>query len=511
MSKTNIARGSLTFGATTLLSRLLGMLRDVVVASAFGAGVAADAFYVAFRFANLFRAFFAEGAFAQAFIPNLARVVERDPTHERLFVGNMLLLLGSGLLMLVLTLELAADWVISWYAYGYRDNAPQLQLVTDLLQITIPYAWLISLAALLNAVLQNHQRFFVSGFAPVMLNLCLIVAALWAGQFLTVPIYALAWATLVAGVIQLFMPLLQLAMLRKLPALYLRHWHPEVTKTLLMFVPVVLSASVTQIALLIDTLLATFLQTGSVTWLYIANRLIGFPLGIFGISVAVAILPVLARARAAGDAQRTRRIFAWAVHCICLIAIPASAALMLVPEQIVVTLFYYGAFTFTDVLQTAAALRTYALGLTGMMLMKILLNQFLAVGDAKTPLGISLATTLMGVMMSLVLMQWLEHRGIALATALASLVNAGLMYLYAYRRGLVVWYSGFWRAGGRIVLASVAMVGLCLLVFAGADEWAQYNLGERITRLGGGIALALVTYAIAMLALGWRPGQLRSP
>jgi len=511
MAESSVARGSFTFGVTTLSSRLLGMVRDIVVAGTFGAGVAADAFYVAFRFANLFRAFFAEGAFTQAFVPNLARVVERDPSHERLFVGNMLLVLGASLLVLVVALELGADLVAGWYAIGYKDKPHQLALVTDLLRITLPYALLISLAALLNGVLQSHQRFFISGFSPVVLNLCLIAAALFAGHFFAVPVYALGWATLLAGGMQLLMPLAQLAHLRKLPSLWHKGFHPAVKRTLLMFGPVVLGASVTQIALLIDTLLATFLETGSVTWLYLANRLIGFPLGIFGISIAVVILPALSRARAGEDATGATRLFGWAAHSICLIAIPASCALMLVPEPIVVTLFHYGAFSLSDAHNAAAALRMYALGLTGMMLMKILVNQFLAVGDAKTPLRVAMLTTCLGVAMSLILMQFIQHRGIALSTGLASLANAALLYLLAFRRGLIGWYRGIWRAALRISIASLVMSGLCLLLFDETALWADYALAERALRLVGYIALAVGGYAVSLLVLGWRPSQLRSP
>ena len=511
MGKTNIARNSITFGATTLCSRILGMVRDVVVASSFGTSAAADAFYVAFRFANLFRAFFAEGAFSQAFVPNLARVIAKDPQHERLFIGNMLVLLGGSLLLLLGVLELGSNQLAQWYALGYRDKPEHLALVNILLQITMPYALLISVAALFTSVLQSHNRFFISGFSPVVLNLCLIGAALYAGSLFAVPIAALGWATLVAGTIQMLMPLAQMAWIRKLPVLTLRCWHPTVKRSLVMFGPVVLSASVTQIAMLIDTILATYLPTGSVTWLYIANRLINFPLGIFGISIAIVVMPILSRAAASNDPQQGKKIFAWAVHCIFLIAIPATCALLIVAEPIVMTLFQYGAFLPSDARNASDAVRMYAIGLTGMMLIKVLISRFLAAGDAKTPLRIALVATSCGVLMSLILMQFIAHRGIALSTGVVSLLNASALYVLAYKRGYVIGLHGCGTPALRIGVATLVLAGVCLLIFGESSAWENYSLGQRIVQLSLAVGLAASSYLACLYALGLRLSQLRSP
>jgi putative peptidoglycan lipid II flippase len=430
-----LVRSSAVVGSATMVSRLMGLLRDVVLANLIGANGNADAFFVAFKIPNFLRRLFAEGAFAQAFVPVLADTREKGGfAAVRELVDRVAGVLGGTLLLLTVLAIMASPVVATIFAPGFLRDPAKLALTGDLIKLTFPYLLLISLTGFAGAILNSYQRFAIPALTPVLLNLCLIASALWFAPHFEEPVVALALGVLVAGFAQLLFQVPALAGIGLVPRPRWAPRHEGVKRILLLMIPALFGVSVSQINLLLDTVLASLLPTGSVSWLYYSDRLTELPLGVFAIAIATVILPTLSGQRARADDPAFANTLAWAIRSVLLIAIPATLALAVLAEPVLATLFQYGAFSEGDRMMAAASLRAYTLGLGAFMLIKVLAPGFYAREDMRTPVRIGIiamgANMILNVAFVLPLMWWfnLGHVGLALATSVSAWLNAMLLF-----------------------------------------------------------------------------------
>ncbi len=510
-----LLRASAVVSAMTLLSRLLGYLRDMVIAVSFGASGATDAFFVAFRIPNLLRRMFAEGAFAQAFVPVFTEYRERRPADTRDLVDHV-----TGTLMGVLGLItaagiLAAPLLILLFAPGFRDDPGQQALATHMLRLTFPYVLFISLTALAGGILNSYGRFAVPAFTPVFLNLALIGAALWLAPRLAQPVVALAWGVFVAGVLQLAFQLPALWGLGLLPRPRLRRGHAGVRRIVRLMLPALFGSSVAQFNMLLNTLLASFLAAGSISWLYYSDRFVELPLALFGIAISTVILPKLSAEHANDSPAAFSATLDWALRLALLIALPAMLGLMLLAGPILASLLQYQAFTPHDTRMAAISLAVYALGLPGFVLVKILAPGFYARQDTVTPVRIGLVALATNIALyGLLVLPWLllhgpaPHAALAFCTAFASLVNAGLLFRRLRHDG-VYRPAPRWRALlARLALALLAMGVTVQLLRPAPALWQQWGVGHRLLVLAGLILAAAAVYGITLLLSGLRPRHL---
>ena len=511
-----LLRSSATVGAATMLSRVLGLMRDVVLANVIGANGNADAFFVAFKIPNFLRRLFAEGAFAQAFVPVLADTREKGGLKAvRELVDRVAGVLGGTLLVITLLTIFASPVVATIFAPGFLRDPAKLALTGDLIKITFPYLLLISLTGFAGAILNTYRRFAVPALTPVLLNLSLIAAALWLTPAFEEPAFALALGVLIAGFAQLLFQVPALAGIDLVPR---PRWAPEhdgVKRILVLMVPALFGVSVSQINLLLDTVLASLLPTGSVSWLYYSDRLTELPLGVFAIAIATVILPTLSGQRARADDPAFSETLSWAIRSVLLIAIPATVALAVLAEPLLVTLFQYGAFGAQDRVMAAVSLQAYSLGLGAFMLVKVLAPGFYAREDMKTPVRIGIiamgTNMVLNLLFVLPLLWWFNigHAGLALATSVSAWLNAALLY-----RGLrldgVLSITGIpvgWMV--RVVLATLLMTLVLWWFTPNITLWENWTAWHRGYRLVGLCFGGLCAYAIGLWVQGLRPSMLR--
>lgn len=517
-SEPGLLRSSALVGAMTTLSRVLGLLRDIAVAAAFGAGPAADAFFIAFKIPNFLRRLFAEGAFSQAFVPVLADYKAAGSTAAtKALVDRVAGMLGGSLLLVTLLAVLAAPLVAAVFAPGFVSQPDKFELTAELIRITFPYLMLISMTGFCGAILNSYGRFAVPAFTPIFLNLSLIFAALVAAAWFEQPVFALAWGVLLAGVVQLLFQIPSLYRLDLVPRPVWDTGDPGVRRILVLMVPALFGVSVSQINLLLDTVLASFLPTGSVSWLYYSDRLAELPLGIFGIAIATVILPNLSAHRAAARDSDFSVTLDWALRMVLLIGVPSAAALILLAEPILITLFQNGALTHGDVQMSALSLRAYSLGLVAFMLVKILAPGYYARKDTKTPVKIGIVAMVANMFMNLafvlpLMYLWnIGHLGLALATSLAAYLNAGLLLRGLLRREVYRIQPGWARHGLRLSLATATM---CVCVWALVPDvavWLEWTWQRRLWEMSLACGLGVAVYLLTHLALGTRPRHLRTP
>jgi len=506
-----LLRSSVITSGSTFLSRILGLVRETVFAALFGDSAAADAFFVAFRIPNFLRRLFAEGAFSQAFVPVLAEYRAKGDlakTHD--FVRHVAGALGSVLLFVTVVGVVLAPWLSTLFAPGYLDDPAKFNLLTDLLQVTFPYILFISLTGFAGAILNSYGNFAVPALTPVILNLVLIAAALFASPLFSEPAMALAWGVLVAGVLQLGVQLPFLKGLRLLPWPKLDWKHSGVNRVLTLMVPVMFSVSVGQINLLLDTVLATSIDgDGNVAWLYYSDRLMELPLGMFGVAIATVILPALSRIHNANDPVKFSDTLQWGMRCVLVVGLPASAALIVLGDQLVITLFQYGEFGADAVAPTRRSLQAYALGLIGFMGIKVLANGYFSRQDTRTPVRYGVMAMVANMAMNLAFILPLAHVGLALATSFSALLNAGLLLRGLVQREVLKWNAGWVGFLSKLVAATAAMVLVLLWVTPATEAWLSWNPALRVTWLlgicGGGASI----YGVVLFATGLRPRDFR--
>ena len=507
-----LLKSGLIVSFMTLISRVLGLVRDVVVANFIGAGAAADVFFFANRIPNFLRRLFAEGAFSQAFVPVLAEVKAKhgdDAVRELLakVTGSLGVVVTLVTLFGVIASPLVAmlfgmGWFVEWLNDG--PEAHKFELASLMLKITFPYLWFISLVALSGAVLNTYNRFAVAAFTPVFLNIAIIACAVYMAPALDEPALALAWGVFIGGAVQL---VFQLPFLAKAGLLVRPKWgwrDENVTKIRKLMLPALFGVSVSQINLLLDTVIASFLLTGAVSWLYYSDRLIEFPLGLFGIAIATVILPNLSRHHAGANTERFSQTLDWSLRFVALFGIPAMAGLMVLSQQIIALLFMRGEFSQNDVLMVSYSLIAYSTGLLSYMLIKVLAPGFYARQDIKTPVRIGIIAMVANMAFNLMLAPFLSYVGLALATAMSASLNAFLLY-----RGLKL--AGVYQLSKtsmlfllKLVVASLVMAALLYWQTPTLAAWVQLGFSAQVWRLSTLCVLAVVGYFALLWLLGVR-------
>jgi putative peptidoglycan lipid II flippase len=501
----NLLRALATVSSMTLISRILGFVRDLVIARVFGAGLATDAFFVAFKLPNLLRRLFAEGAFSQAFVPILAEYKNRRGEQDtRLLVDRVAAALAGALFLVSLAGVLAAPLVIYVTAPGFAATPGKFALTVELLRVTFPYILFISLVALAGGILNTHSRFSVPAITPALLNLSFIGFALWGAPHFDPPVKALAWAVFVGGVAQLALQVPFLARLGLLPRFQLDLKDEGVRRVLRQMGPAVFGVSIGQVSLVINVIFASFLVTGSVSWLYYADRLMEFPVGLLGVALGTILLPSLSRYHARQSEQAYSELLDWGLRLTLLLAVPAAAALALLAVPLVTTLFHYGAFGVDDVYATQRAVIAYSVGLIGLVTVKVLAPGFYARQDIRTPVKIAIATLALTQLMNFAFIGPLQHAGLALAIGLGACINASLLLTGLRRRGIYRPRPGWPVFVMKLAIAVCAMGATVWFVAGPATGWLTLGVAERVTRLAGLVAAGASSYFAALWLLGFR-------
>ncbi len=513
LRKAGLLASLLTVGSNTVVSRILGLIRDITIARLFGAGSGADAFFVAFRIPNFLRRLFAEGAFSQAFVPVLSEY-RANRSHDEVvgLVAHTVGALGGVLTLVTVAGVVLAPAVVAIFAPGFIEASDEKwELTVTMLRITFPYILFISLTALAGGVLNTYGRFGPPAFTPVLLNISIIGCALGLSPYLDEPVTALAWGVAVGGITQLAFQFPFLARVGLLVRPRLSRGHEGVKRILRLMAPAIFGASVGQINLLLDTLLASFLVTGSVSWLYFSDRLMEFPLGVFGIALATVILPRLSTEHATDEPEKFSQTLDWALRWAVLIAIPSSVALAVLAGPMLTTLFQYGAFSPGDVRMASLSLMAYAIGLSGFIFVKVLAPGYFARQDTKTPVKVGIIAMVANLVFNLMLVFTLAHAGLALATALSSMVNAGLLYRGLRQSGVYTPGEQWGRFALAVVVSAIVMGAVVHLLAGPLSDWFAAELTERALHLAGLVVSGAVCYALCVLVFGIRPRHLRRP
>ncbi len=502
----------------TFLSRVLGLVRDVVIAGLMGAGAAADVFFFANKIPNFLRRLFAEGAFAQAFVPVLTEYHRGKSLDDtKLLIARVSGTLGTlvGVITLaavVLSPVVAAlfgmGWFLDWWHGG--EHAEKFELASLLLRITFPYLFFITLTALAGAILNTLGRFGVAAFTPVLLNVSIIIAALFIAPLLAQPEIGLALGVFIGGVVQF---LFQLPFLRQAGVLVLPKWgwrDPGVVKIRTLMIPALFGVSVSQINLLFDTLIASFLKTGSISWLYYADRLLEFPLGLFGIAIATVILPALSARHVDQSAEAFRHTLDWGVRMVVMLGVPAMAGLIVLSEPMLMVLFMRGEFSANDAEMASFALMAYASGLLSFMLVKVLATGFFSRQDTKRPVKYGIIAMVANMVFNVIFAIPYGYVGLAIATALSGTVNAFLLGAVLYREGVLALPRTTQVFVLRVVLAALAMATLLVWQNPSTSAWVAASLLDRVWWLTGLIAAGALSFVVTYAVLGGRVRHLKS-
>ena len=503
----NLLKALATVSAMTLISRILGFVRDTVIARAFGAGLMTDAFFVAFKIPNLLRRLFAEGAFSQAFVPILGEYkAKRDFAEMRLLVDHVAGMLALILFVVTLIGVIAAPLVIYLSAPGFSADAQKFDITVNMLRIIFPYIFFISLTALAGGILNTYSRFSVPAFTPVLLNLCMIIGALWLTPYFNPPVLALAWSVLAGGVLQLMFQVPFLRKIKLMPRPRLNFRDAGVRRILTLMGPAVFGVSVGQISLLINTIFASFLVTGSVSWLYYADRLMEFPAGLLGVALGTILLPSLAKHYASASHEEYSKLLDWGLRLTLLLALPAAAALALLAVPLIATLFHYGKFSVHDLFMTREALLAYSVGLLGLIMVKVLAPGFYARQNIRTPVKIAIVTLIVTQLLNLIFIFVLDlrHAGLALAIGLGACLNASLLYYFLRKAGIYTPQPGWGVFFLKVTLALVAMAGALYWAMGDVIAWLSMPALHKVAYLCGLVAVGAGAYFFTLFVVGVR-------
>ena len=504
----NLLKSLATISSLTLVSRILAFVRDVLIARIFGAGAATDAFFVAFKLPNLLRRLFAEGAFSQAFVPIFGEYKNRRGDDEtKLLVDHVTTMLALILFVVTLIGIFAAPVLVMISAPGFAKDVEKFDLTVQLLRITTPYIFFISLVAVAAGILNTYNKFWVPAFAPILLNICFIGGALWGAPYFDPPILALAWAVFIAGIVQLAFQLPFLKKIGMLPRIRLNLKHEGMRRVIKLMGPAAFGVSIAQISLIINTIFASFLVAGSVSWLYFADRLMEFPAGVLGVAIGTILLPSLSKCHADSNTVEYSRLLDWGLRLTIMLTLPAALALGMIAVPLLSTFFQYGEFVAHDVLMTSRALIGYSIGLIGLILVKILAPGFYARQDIKTPVKIGVATLIATQLMNLVFVGWLQHAGLALSIGLGACFNSGTLFYYLRKRGIYQPEPGWAKFFFKVILALAALAVTLWFGMGAEHSWLDSSGWARILRLSLLVTGGVVVYFAALALLGFRPGD----
>lgn len=495
-----------------MISRILGFVRDMVFARIFGADAATDAFFLAFKIPNFLRRLFAEGAFSQAFVPVFTEYKENKGKEElKLLIDNVAGTFGVVLLTISLTGVIAAPVLIMAFGPGFIGEEGKYELAVEMLRITFPYLFFIALVAFSGGILNSYNQFAAPAFTPVLLNVVFIVMAIWVSPMFEQPIMALAWAVFIAGLAQLLFQFPFLFRLKMLPRPRWNWKHSGVQKIKDLMLPAIFGSSVVQINLLFDTLIASFLITGSISWLYYSDRLVEFPLGLLGIALATVILPKLSKDHAKESTEKFSHTMDWALRCAFVVGLPAAVGLVCLAGPMLTTLFHGGQFTANDVLMSSYSLMAYSFGLMGFIFVKVLAPGFYARQDTKTPVKIGIKAMLANMLLNilfvvpLVMMDFKgAHTGLALATAVSAYMNAGLLYFTLRKQDFYQPDKGWLFLFIQVSVACGIMASVILYLSPSLTTWIEMGTWDRVTQLALAIFAGFFCYLAALLISGFK-------
>lgn len=504
----NLLKALAAVSSLTLVSRILAFARDVLIARIFGAGMATDAFFVAFKLPNLLRRMFAEGAFSQAFVPIFGEYKNRRGHEEtRLLVDHVTTMLAIILFVVTVIGIVAAPILVYINAPGFAKDAQKFELTVQMLRITSPYIFFISLVAVAAAILNTYNKFWVPAFAPILLNLCFIGGALWFAPYFNPPIMVLAWAVFVAGIVQLAFQLPFLKKIGMLPTLRFSLKDEGMWRVIKQMGPAMFGVSIAQISLIINTIIASLLAAGSVSWLYYADRLMEFPSGVLGAALGTILLPSLSKCHASADTTEYSRLLDWGLRLTIMLTLPAALALGMISVPLLSTFFQRGAFTSVDVLMTSHALIGYSVGLIGMILVKILAPGFYAKQDIRTPVKIGIVTLIATQLMNVLFVYSMElhHAGLALSIGLGACLNSSILFYFLRKHSIYQPEPG-WAKFFIKVLIAVAALGLALWFGMGSEQsWLISSGWSRVLRLSALVTGGIAVYFAVLFVLGFRP------
>lgn len=508
-------RSTFIVSAMTMLSRVLGLVRDMVLLNVFGAGKDFDTFVVAFRIPNFFRRLFAEGAFSQAFIPVLTEYKTTKLHAEvQILISRVFGCLLMVMSLLTLISMIIAPVILYVYAPGFHSDPAKFNLAVDMFRLTIPYLMFMSLTAFASSILNSYGSFASPAFSPVLLNVAMIAGAWWLTPYMAEPIMALGWAVVAAGVLQLAIQIPELWKKKLLIPPKVDFKHEGVDRILKLMLPALFGMSVTQINLLLNTIWASFMQDGSVSWLYSAERMTELPLGLIGVAIGTVILPSLSVSKAEQDQAKFRRMLDWAARVIVLVGVPASIALFMLSTPIIQALFQHGAFDARDTQMTALALQCMSGGVLAFMLIKVFAPGFYAIQDTKTPVRVGLMAVAANAILNIIfigifkLINWqAEHMALAIASSGSALVNAGMLYFYLHKKDIFRFGAHWKKLFIQFAIANIAMIAAlwCALTWynGSVSQWI------RILEVVGLCLVGVIAYAVALLASGFRPRHLK--
>ena len=508
-------RSTFIVSAMTMLSRVLGLVRDIVLLNVFGAGKDFDTFVVAFRIPNFFRRLFAEGAFSQAFIPVLTEY-KTTKTHAevQILISRVFGCLMTVMSLLTFVAMVAAPAVLYIYAPGFHNDPEKFDLAVDMFRLTIPYLLFMSLTAFASSILNSYGSFSTPAFAPVLLNITMIAGAWWLTPYMAEPIMALGWAVVVAGILQLVIQIPELWRKNLLIPPKIDFKHEGVDRIMKLMLPALFGVSVTQINLLLNTIWASFMQDGSVSWLYSAERMTELPLGLIGVAIGTVILPSLSARHAEQDQSKFRGMIDWAAKVIMLVGVPASIALFMLSTPIIQALFQRGQFTVEDTQMTAMALQCMSAGVISFMLIKVFAPGFYAQQDTKTPVRVGLMAVAANAILDVIfigffkLIDWqAEHMALALASSGSALVNAGMLYFYLHKRDIYRFGAHWKKLFLQFALANITMIAALWYALSwyngDASQWI------RILEVVGLCVIGVIAYAVGLLITGFKPRDLK--
>jgi putative peptidoglycan lipid II flippase len=505
----NLLKAALSISTMTLLSRITGMISLVIGTTLFGSGAAMDAFLAAWRIPNFLRRLFGEGAFSQAFVPVFADYrAKRTVDETKLLADHVASVLALVLFVVTLIGVIAAPFLIYAMASGFNADPNKFNLAVMMLRITFPYILFISLVALSAGILNTFSSFKTPAFTPVLLNLCTIAASLFLAPYLNPPILALAWGGLIGGMIQLAFQIPALQRIHMLPKISFNfkaaRADPGVGRILKLMAPATLGVSVAQISLLINTQIASYLGDGAVSWISNADRLMEFPSAMLGVALGTVLLPSLVKQHAAADTTAYSNLLDWGLRVTLLLTLPAAVGLGLLATPLISTIFFHGKFLANDVMMTRAALIAYSVGLTGIILIKVLAPGFYARQNIKTPVKIAIFTLVVTQLFNLIFVPYFKHAGLALSTGLGACVNAGLLLYFIRKHGLYAPRAEWLTFALKIAVALYFMGGALWRLMGDESSWLTMTTMARVIKLSIVIVSGMIVYFASLWAMGFR-------
>ena len=509
----NLLSAAAKVSSMTMLSRVLGLVRETLIARAFGASEMTDAFNVAFRIPNLLRRLFAEGAFSQAFVPILGEVHTKNGEKATKDLINVVAtLLFWSLLITVIVGVVFAPYLVLMIASGFKSS-DTYSISVVLTRLMFPYIGFISLVSLAAGILNTHKRFLIPAFTPVLLNLGMIAGSLLIAPYFSTPIYGLGIGVMLGGILQLAIQIPALLRIGMMPQIGLglksiraATQNPEAMRILKLMGPAIFAVSVSQLSLIINTNIASHLQTGSVSWLSYADRLMEFPTALLGVAVGTVLLPSLSRANASGDVDQAKHLMGWGIRLTFVMACPAAVALFIFGTPLAASLYHYGKFSPQDVEMTRLALQAYGVGLIGLILIKILAPGFYANQDIRTPVNIGLVVLVFTQCLNVIFVPYFAHAGLALSIGVGACLNAALLWIGLARKGNMLAANQAWGWFFlRLVIALVVFAGI-LYLGANHHDWislAQTPLKRIFFMLGWG-TVAIMSYFVVLKICGFR-------